>query len=555
MIQTLDDPFYYLANFETVLAWITERYADLLSDDERDFIAHFAVLPKASRALMVRMVMRKGELFRASKLNYEEIGDTREAARPLAALGWIDDDPLLTLEQLFGLLRKPEIVQIFSLGSPEANARKAEQLQALCDRFPEPRRFAAWWAHAHDCAADIVYQVRITGLCDRLRLMFFGNLYQDWSEFVLSDLGIFTYEKVEFSASSRGFQTRRDVDDYLHLHRCRERLQQDEAVADILEDVRAQVPENAWIASRRRKFLFQLGQYYEQLKDWPGALGVYAECAYPGARIRRIRVMEKHGQLESAFELANSAERAPENEAEQQQLLRIMPRLRRKLALPKLSAVETAPAQLLEIALTLPKPTLPFYVEDVARAHLEQAQQPVHYVENTLINSLFGLLCWNAIFAAVPGAFFHPFHQGPADLHSADFQLRRAREFEGCLSQLDSEQYRHSIRSTFRQKSGIQSPFVFWEILSEELLELALACIPAQHLKKCFERILLDIQSNRSGLPDLIQFWPQEKRYRMIEVKGPGDRLQDNQIRWLDYCAAHDIPVAVCYVQWVERVN
>lgn len=32
-------------------------------------------------------------------------------------------------------------------------------------------------------------------LCDRLRLMFFGNLHQDWSEFVLADLGIYTYEK------------------------------------------------------------------------------------------------------------------------------------------------------------------------------------------------------------------------------------------------------------------------------------------------------------------------------------------------------------------------
>jgi hypothetical protein len=38
----------------------------------------------------------------------------------------------------------------------------------------------------------------------------------------------------------------------------------------------------------------------------------------------------------------------------------------------------------------------------------------------------------------------------------------------------------------------------------------------------------------------------------MIEVKGPGDRLQDNQLRWIDYCAAHDMPVAVCYLQWIE---
>ena len=86
------------------------------------------------------------------------------------------------------------------------------------------------------------------------------------------------------------------------------------------------------------------------------------------------------------------------------------------------------------------------------------------------------------------------------------------------------------------------------------MLELALACIPAAHLKKAFERILLDIKSNRTGFPDLIQFWPAEQRYRMIEVKGPGDRLQDNQQRWIAYCAQHAMPVTVCYLQWSQAV-
>ncbi|HAB09157.1 MAG TPA: hypothetical protein DCE38_11965, partial [Alcanivorax sp.] len=50
--------------------------------------------------------------------------------------------------------------------------------------------------------------------------------------------------------------------------------------------------------------------------------------------------------------------------------------------------------------------------------------------------------------------------------------------------------------------------------------------------------------------PDLIQFWPAQRRYRMVEVKGPGDRLQDNQRRWLDFFIARDLPVAVCQVTW-----
>lgn len=58
---------------------------------------------------------------------------------------------------------------------------------------------------------------------------------------------------------------------------------------------------------------------------------------------------------------------------------------------------------------------------------------------------------------------------------------------------------------------GLQSPFVFWNLLSETLLEQALACLPAAHLRHWFERLLLDIRANRSGMPDLIQFWPAQK--------------------------------------------
>jgi hypothetical protein len=64
--------------------------------------------------------------------------------------------------------------------------------------------------------------------------------------------------------------------------------------------------------------------------------------------------------------------------------------------------------------------------------------------------------------------------------------------------------------------------------------------------------LLRDIKQNRAGLPDLIQFWPAERRYHLVEVKGPGDRLQDNQRRWLHYCHERGIPVSVCYVQWAE---
>jgi hypothetical protein len=59
------------------------------------------------------------------------------------------------------------------------------------------------------------------------------------------------------------------------------------------------------------------------------------------------------------------------------------------------------------------------------------------------------------------------------------------------------------------------------------LLELALACFPATNLRLWFEWIVRDVVQNRASFPDLVQFRPSERRYRMVEIKGPGDRLQE----------------------------
>ena len=547
MPNVLENPLYYLDNFHQVLEWIGTRYGDLLTPEEHAFIVQFAALPQAARALFVRMVMRQGCLFRASKLVYGEIGDPHAAAAPLLALGWVENDPLLSLDQLFELLQKPEIGAVFALSGQQKAARKAEQREALRARFPDPLRFSAWYRDD----GEQVYQILAKPLCERLRLIFFGNFRQGWTEFVLSDLGVYKYEKVEFSAGSRGFRNRQDIDDYLALQRCRERFHDGQPLADVWREVAASQPDNAdndWLASRRDKFLFQIGQELEKSQDWDAAFELYASCAYPGARVRAIRVLEKSARDALAFEWLTRAWAAPESETERQQLWRIAPRLRRKLGHARLAPAPAAGVP--RVDLSLPPPATPCYVEGVVRDHLARADAPVYYVENGLINSLFGLLCWSAIFKPIPGAFFHPFHRGPADLHSADFQRRRARDFDACLDQLDSGGYRDTIWRNFAAKAGIQSPFVSWDLLDHALLALALDCIPAAHLKKWCERILLDIKTNRCGFPDLIQFWPAEKRYRMIEVKGPGDRLQDNQKRWLDYCARHDMPVSVCYLQW-----
>lgn len=541
--------YYYLHNFQSALQWIHDRYQDILQPEETAFINGFSELPAMSQALFVRLIMRKGPWFRYSKLVYDEIPDVLAAAQPLLALGWLREDEPLSLEELFGLYAKPELVTVFAPQGARASMRKSEILALMSAADTAPQYHNEWITDSTERA----WKIDIGPLCTRLRLMFFGNLYQTWSEFVLADLGIFNYEAVAFDASCRAFQQGHDVDTYLEINAWRELVNDTPCLEEYLELLKAPVCGNHWLEGRRQKLLYCLGQAYEKQGDLNFAQQVYAASTYPGARHRNIRVLEKLGDCTQALELAQRAIENPESPDEKQKLARMLPRLLRCQGIPaqRRKALSPSIAGLsLHLELLNPEPLLS--VELALRHHWHSEHSPVFYVENSLFNALFGLLFWDALFAPLQGAFFHPFQAGPADFGSADFMQRRHALFEKGLNALVDGSYQHMIQSRFIEKQGLLNLFVFWSHLTQDLLDLALICIPPQHLRLVFSRMLCDLKQHRTGFPDLIRFWPEQQSYEMVEAKAPGDKLQDNQILWLEYFVAHNIPVKVCHVTWLK---
>jgi hypothetical protein len=533
---------YYLDHFRSALEWLRSSYRDLLSASERIFIEEFVAVPRCSQALLTRLLMRKGPLFRASKVRYAEIGDITTALTPLVERQWIDLRPQLKIEELVSLLRAPELRDRF----PEVHGAgtKAQALALLRSRYRESRAFDEWCVGAGDC----VYRLQIAPLCTQLRLLFFGNFHQDWTEFVLVDLGITQYETVRLSRRSRPFASREDVEDFFALYECQRALDEEQS----LPVVRACLPRRrlrrGWLETRRSKLLYEMGRRHEAAGEHPSALTLYRQSRHPEARLRAIRVLEVQQRLAAAHAAVCSTLHKPHSAIEAQRLPRVLGRLERRLGLTASARASTAQPPRLDLC--LPALQGEASIEQAAREHLAEPQAPVFYVENRLITSLFGLLCWDAIFAPVRGAFFHAFQSSPMDLFTPQFVQRRRQIFDRCLRWLESGAYRAVITEHLRLKHALQSPFVSWGTVSEELVELALRCIPATHLRCYFDRLLADLAENRSGLPDLVQFWVQERRYRMIEVKAPGDRLQDNQRRWIEYCVQHELPVAVCRVRW-----
>lgn len=535
----LADPFYYLHHFRQVLDWLRRRYSDLLNEEETSFILGFETLPLQSQALLVRMISRQGELFRLSKLKYAEIGCSQEAIAPLIRLGWVCCDPQIGLDQLFRLFTKSELKPLFPSLRHQSKKDVYEDLRPTDD---QARHLTQW---SNDL--ETVYQLLCRELCDRLRLFYFGNLHQSWSEFVLSDLGIYRYERVSFSEESRCFRHRQDIEDYLQLDRLYSALDQTETADQILALLPTAPFQNPWLEAKRAKASFHCARRCESLKEFERAYWIYCRTAYPEARLRAIRMLERLKRYDEALALAEHAWTKPGNTIEAQGLHRALSRLRRIAGQPPIS-VERAP-DIPRFELTLQQPAEPFRVERLVCEAL-QNEGETYYVENTLLNALFGLLCWDVFFAPLPGSFFHPYQSAPADLYSPDFVSHRAQLFNECLRQLDSSAYLETIRRHYATKYGLQSVFVHWPSLTETLLEQALNCLPATHLRIWFDYFLEDLRHHRSGMPDLIQFLPSAKGYRLIEVKAPGDRLQDNQVRWLKLCCSHRMPVAVCHVQW-----
>ncbi len=536
---------YYLHNFRTVIASVAATCGDLLNDEESRFIAQFHALGSDAQALLVRLIMRSKDDYRVEALDYPEITALPRALDALTDAGLVARNLPVSLDTLFSLTRKDDLMAAFQAPGVNRGMTKAALREALPTGLADQARALSVWLQ-NDSLSTV--HLRVRPVCDRLRLMFFGNLYQDWSEFVITDLGHWRYESVPRAANARGFSRRDDIEACLELFALRTELDNGGDVAGLFQRlIRTDRVVSPPVRARQHKWRFQLGQAAERQKNWPLAREIYQSADYKGSRHRLMRVHEQLGEWAEAYAVAQAILSTPEAEEAVQATTRALPRICRKLGLapPERRTLLVPPAE--HIAL----PSAPdISVERAVADALSQPHLVVHYVENMLFSSLFGLIFWDVIFRPEPGAFFNDFQAGPADLFHPDFADKRAGAIAQTLAGLDDPALSDRVVATWHAKHGIQNHFVFWHEISPDLLRDALAVIPPAHLRSLFQRLLTDLKSNRSGFPDLIALNATTGSYTLIEVKGPGDRIQDNQSRWMDHFMRTGIPCRLLHASW-----
>lgn len=531
---------YYLRNFRVLIEEAADRYNDLLRDDELEFLSIFRGLPETAARLYVRLIMRQGPLFRSDRIVYPDIPDTRSTATVLNSAGLLEVGGDFAVADVLQLCTLTELRSMFD---PPRGLRKKQTVDRIvADRSPDLVRQKL-------SSVFTVLQPLKQEIVDLFRLLFFGNLGQDFSEFVVTELGHVRYEAYELDRNNRPFQTRMDLDAAILVHtwnvafeQCLETEDPDMLSVLATEIQKAGLPDSA--ARRRDRIANTVARQLERSGESDRAAALYKTSRLPPARERRVRLLAGGELHEEAAKLLGEIRANPLTDGELAFAESFEPRMHRRHGAPYISVTpETAAAPTEQIELV--QRSMP--VELAALDHLRSRGYEGAWCENALFRGLFGLGFWDIVFLPVPAAFHNRFQRGPSDLLSPDFRMNRLELIESRLREVGGPGWPARVLSTYDKKSGIANFFVDWKRLSRTLVEAALERIPVDHQRAVFDRLSRDIRENSAGFPDLFVY---ETDYLLVEVKGPGDQLQKNQLRWMSYFDQIGIPYLVLRVSW-----
>lgn len=562
-------PLYYLHNFDQMLAHVLSQHDDIWHHDERQLAETITQLDTCARALLVRFFTRKGWIFRPDKLVYPELDDIAKGLQALIAEGLIhpgqpEDNTAL------GCFTKAELLLVVA-GQSHLDGAVAAEWKRL--KRPELEQRLLEWEYAHELnqrlAERTVWVSEVARhFLVRMQLLYFGNLHQSLTEFVLRDLGLYRYHSIELNEHTRGFENRTMLDRHLQYYQLLEQLgtlssDETEAWWDLDQQLAAlQQREDGSDHRLRRRIQRQrlhIARHLERQGDNERALSIYQDIPQHPARERAIRILSKSSPLQS-LELCQQAWLNPYSDDEQAFLESFAPRLIKRLQKSRqLDDIDwfQEPDVIAEESLSLcedEKPSLGKrgFVESAALLHLEQRQagQGFH-VENALFSAVFGLVFWPVIFASVKGAFFHPFQSQPDDYGEPNFWHKRDTENEKIWQHIRSGGWKPMLEDQRKISNGIVNPLVHWGFVDyaqdNGLWQLALDRIPDADWVAIFQYLAGDLKSRSRGMPDLIWF-PDAGGYQLFEVKGPGDALRQSQIGWLRCLQTAKIDGKVLYV-------
>ncbi|XP_026945074.1 fanconi-associated nuclease 1 isoform X3 [Sagmatias obliquidens] len=588
---------YYLQSFLVVLKAVFENEEDrmLFDEHEKGIITKFHQLSASGQKLYVRLFQRKFGWIKMNKLEYEEISaDLTPVVRELTHAGFLQtESELQELSEVLELLSAPELkalAKTFHLVNPNGQKQQlvnaflklAKQPSVCTWRKNQPGIGAVILKRAKDWAGQSLRVCRDPRAVFSRVLLLFSLTHEveeeeaacggqgQLSTVLLVNLGRMEFPRYTVSRKTQIFQDREDLIRYHEklplflrcftvgwvytriLSRTVEILQRLHMYQEAVKELENLLSQKVYCPDSRGRWWDRLAlNLHQHLKRLEPAI----KCITAGLADPDVRTGHRLSLYQRAVRL-----RASPSCQKYVHLFRQLPEVTvgdvKHVTVTGRLCPQSGPGKsvfVLEAGGTAPATVL-CSVEELALAHYRRCgfDQGIHG-EGSTFSTLYGLLLWDVIFMdGIPDAFRNAYQAAPLDLCTDSFFASRAPAIETRLRQIhgaSAESLRAWVAAAWQAQEGRVASLVSWDrFASLQQAQDLVSCLGGPILSGVCRRLAMDFRHCRGGLPDLVVWSSQSHHVKLVEVKGPSDRLSQKQMIWLDELHRLGADVEVCHV-------
>ncbi|WP_165741510.1 exonuclease domain-containing protein [Pseudoalteromonas sp. Z1A6] len=543
---------YYLAHFRELIEFVTSKCMHLLEPKHSEFINKINQLDEQSQCMLARVYSRKPYLVQAQSLNYEEITSPHQAIYTLKKAGILFEPNEQHYSQLLAHLTKPTLLELLSNYPDQISFKKSAAKGALVDIARE-----FFKACPHELA-PLYSQYVINNRSDYyeyFEFLFAGKLsggdVNHQNRFVMRDLGL-TATREGHSESLSRFETLDEAQSNYLLNRYRlafKNITDESDYIALAPQVLVQAAHGAIAVALKNKLLVRL---YRQLKGVDSELAFsLLEGCVDDSEAQEIQIREQY-RLGNKEWVKARLEAIIENPLTDDLLYFADDFLMRKFnkkTRSRLSAMLADTQCVLEI-------------DELYRGEVEQGVNDyytrqgmaVFNTENTLWQSLFGLVFWHELFVESPYPPCNEFDIYPQVLRLGNFYEAQQAQINERLSQCQTSQALLNLvcknaAQYFEQPNGLFR----WHKELLQPLEALILNSPYEALITHLTNMSKHYLQLKDGYPDLMVI--NNGKVHFEEVKAPGDKLRRNQLTTIDNLKNVGFEVHIAAVKWFVDPN
>ncbi|WP_244390305.1 exonuclease domain-containing protein [Pseudoalteromonas sp. KAN5] len=543
---------YYLAHFNELIAFINTQCCHLLTEKHIDFINKVNKLSERGQCMLARIYSRKPLLVAIDTLNYTEIDNPEQALEELKVAGLISHPNHSDYQQVLAHLTKPALLELLAPFTPKLSIKKSAAKTTLvtqaCDFF------AVNLEHLTPLYNQFVINNR-ADIYEYFEFLYIGRLssgdINHQNSFVLRDLGV-RATRASHTQSLARFDTLDQAQSNYALNRARlafKKAKTDDQYQALAHEVIAQQAQGTLAVNLKNKLLLRL---HQQLKKVDATLSftILSACENSPEAIE-IQIREQYRQGNKDWVKAK-LEAIIEDPLTDDQLYFADDFLMRKFNKQTRSRLSTMLADT-QCVIAIDEIYRGDVEQGVAQYYENQGLR-VFNTENTLWQSLFGLVFWHELYVETPHPPCNEFDLFPHVLRTNRFYHTQQQQIDILLAQWQTpdDLLKHVCKNAaryFEQPNGLFR----WHTELLKPLEVLILNSPITALKSHLQNMTLRFLELKDGYPDLMVLKGNTVHFE--EVKAPGDKLRRNQLTTIDNLKKSGFSVKIAAVNWINDPN